>query len=660
MTAIRTRTTRHTFFRPLPRFGPTILAGFASLVLLPPPAFGSFQPVDPSIADPLQSDAATPDNATTPVQRALDAFKADPASAEAEVTRLLRDPETAEGVLTGLSGLDRLPAGLWRPVSTCTTDEYPLPTRIAAIRLLPRFGSREAATRLVVLLNDPNQALHAPARQSLRELTGLGDSWDDGAWTAWGAESETWSDRAWNTALLAHQAARARSLAERQRGLSEELVSLYRRLHVELDAPGRTVLLAELIRDERSGVRDLGFDLAGRDLSARTQLGPEVASAAAARLTHPDPVTRARAATLVSRLVPPDAMLTLTRALQAETNPQAAEPMLLGVARWPSEGAVAPTVRWLERDDAPFGAVTTALWALAQNELLTDPGVRERILNNLRARDPARGGEPALKLLVRLGNEQDLAGVAAMLTSPEDPARNAAAGALAETRPGAALLIEAAAADPRLFSPAARAIGAHHLSPEGLRRLASLPVIDPATRDAAIAELAARLSPDDLAQAVRDADLGPALRETVLSRLADPDRDRTPGVVDALLLLAETRVDLRRPAEALVVLGSIDPGVLGETDAARWHRARLIATVISGDLDAADELETQTLDDWLTAWRQIPGSSEQRALVAERIIARFAPQLTPDVRAELGRGTAEPAGTTSASNADGSSPPSED
>jgi hypothetical protein len=103
-------------------------------------------------------------------------------------------------------------------------------------------------------------------------------------------------------------------------------------------------------------------------------------------------------------------MITLTRALQTETVPAAAEPMLLGVARWPNEAAVIPTTHWLDREDAPFGAVATALWSLAQAGLLGEAGVRDRVLTALRERDAERGGEPALKLLVSLGNEKDRAG----------------------------------------------------------------------------------------------------------------------------------------------------------------------------------------------------------------------------------------------------------
>lgn len=632
MHATRRAQSRRKVFRPSGRFGPTILTLTLAAAVFTPPAFGLPQPAD--AAEP--SGQPSPDPAPSVVERAVQAFRADPAAGEAELTRLLRSPDTAEAVLAGIADLERLPVLIWRPVSTATTPDFPLSARLAAVRLLPRFGSRDAATRLIALLDDEAPGVAPGARQSLREMTGQGDGWTNDQWKAWAAEAAAWSDRAWTSAITTRLAARNRAMGDRQRTLGDEVVSLYRRLHVELDAPGRTTLLAELIRDDRAPLRDLGFELAGRDLSARTQLGPEVATAAAARLTHPDPATRARAATLVTRLVPPDAMITLTRALQTEAVPAAAEPMLLGVARWPNEAAVIPTTRWLDREDAPFGAVATALWSLAQAGLLGEAGVRDRVLTALRERDAERGGEPALKLLVSLGNEDDLARVAALLGSQDDPLRNAAANALAETASGAAHLIETAGTDPRLFVPASRAIGAHMATPDGLLRLAGLPAIDPAVRDVAILELGQRLRAEDLSKAVSQAGLPDPIRERILARLAEPDRERTPGVLDGLLLLAETRLNLGRPADARTTLREIDPAVLGESQLRTRARLLLAAALFSGDLDAANDMDDPTLDDWLAAWRRLPDPSDLRRRAAEAIAERFGGRISPEQRAELG------------------------
>lgn len=244
-----------------------------------------------------------------------------------------------------------------------------------------------------------------------------------------------------------------------------------------------------------------------------------------------------------------------------------------------------------------------------------------------------------MKLLVRLGTPEDLTRVAALLVSPEDPLRIAAAAALAETPEGSALLIETASADPRLFAPAARSINAHDLSADGLRRLASLPAIDPATRDAAIVDLAGRLPDDTLAVAVAGAALPPALAETLLARLADPERERTPGVLDGIILLADTRVDLGRPAEAIALLASIDPAMLGESQLRVWAGVRLAAVITGGDLAGVASISNTTLTDWMNAWRRLPPASERRPTVARTILDRFQSEVNEDQRAELAAAT---------------------
>jgi hypothetical protein len=215
---------------------------------------------------------------------------------------------------------------------------------------------------------------------------------------------------------------------------------------------------------------------------------------------------------------------------------------------------------------------------------------------------------------------------------------------LAESPAGAVLLIDAAAADPRLFGPASRAIITHTPGPESLSRLAGLPVIDPNLRDAAIVELGAKLGAEDLATAVGTAALSAQVREAVLARLADADRERTPGVVDGLMMLAEARVELRKAADALAVLRSVDPALLGESQARQHAKLSLIATVLSGDLQAADALDAQnaqTLEDWLAAWRLTPESSVLRRSVASALLERFADQVTDAIRLELGQTTPE-------------------
>ena len=101
----------------------------------------------------------------------------------------------------------------------------------------------------------------------------------------------------------------------------DEVVRLYRRLHVEMEPTSRSQLIVELLNDPRERVRLLGFDLASRDLSSGATLSADAANAAVDLLSDPLPSVRTGAARLITRLALPDAMTLLTNALRSEENP---------------------------------------------------------------------------------------------------------------------------------------------------------------------------------------------------------------------------------------------------------------------------------------------------------------------------------------------------
>ena len=67
----------------------------------------------------------------------------------------------------------------------------------------------------------------------------------------------------------------------------DEILALYRRLHIELDDSGRSALIVNLFDDPRLELRRLGFELTDRDLSSNTVLTSEVSEAAKVML---DPI----------------------------------------------------------------------------------------------------------------------------------------------------------------------------------------------------------------------------------------------------------------------------------------------------------------------------------------------------------------------------------
>lgn len=544
-----------------------------------------------------------------------------------EVAKRLRESETARDTLQSLSALTIVPPALWRDVSVLTTSDQDGDIRMLAVRVVTRFATREAVTLLVRLTGDADAAVANEAKSGLTQLTATGSGWGSDQWKSWLESTAGWTDRTWARQLLAGQAESRRQLETERAGLRDESVALYRKLHAELDPGGRTGLIAELIRDDRPWLRDLGFDLAGRDVSARTGLGEEVARAAADRLRHPDPRVRAMAANLVSRLVPPDAMLLLTEALAAEKDARAAEPMLLGVARWPNPEALEPAITWLERDDAPIDAAATALWAFTNAGLLDSEDDQARVLARLRALRLDRTGEPGMRMLVRLGGEADLGRVAELLTAPDGPLRATAAEALGESPEGTARLLALASNDPRLFAPTARAITRHDPTPAGLRAIAGLPALQPVDRARAVLAHAERLEAGLLAEALGAAGLDDELTERVLSRLADSDGQDEPGVIDGLLALAEVRMRLARPDASGEAIAALLDAPLSDAQQQRLRRVRIWRRLTIGDTDGAWTIDSATAEDWLEALGKMPADWADRFAMAERALLTFGEQL---------------------------------
>lgn len=552
-----------------------------------------------------------------------------------DFARRLRNPEQAELALAVIADVKILPLSLWRDVSILTTEQHPASMRSLATEAVAKFGSRESIRLLVSLTTDPDQGVRDSALDRLPELTGIGQAWDATAWQAWGSQADQWTDREWSRSLIASHAGRHRELSLIQLQLRDELIATYRRLHVDLDAAGRSELLAELIQDERGWLRVLGFDLAGRDLSARTPLGQEVARAAAGRLSHPNAATRARAANLVSRLVPPDAMILLTRALIAEQDPGAVEPILLGIARWPNPEAVSPIIDWLARTEAPVDAAATALWSHVDAGYVSDVPTRERALAVLRQLSLEQIGESGMRTLVSIGEDADLDRIEALIESSSSLAREAAAKALTETSTANDRLIRLASEDPRMFAYAVEGVTKHMRTPEGMRLIAGLPTIDTAGRSNAIQAFAKLLNPADLVASIRGAELGNEEAIRILVRLTEEDSEVDSDVADGIILLAELRLQLDRIDSALETVAILDGIPLDETLSERKRQARLWIHLASNELEPASNLMNASLSDWLIVFGRLRDSDPVRSRAAAFMLERYAEDLTPETAAML-------------------------
>lgn len=413
----------------------------------------------------------------------------------------------------------------------------------------------------------------------------------------------------------------------------DEIIELYRRLHIELDDAGRSSLIVELFNDPRLAVRRLGFELTDRDLSSNTVLSAQVSEAAAGMLDDPDAEVRSKAARLITRLVPPDAMIVLTRALAREDDPVAAEPMLMGIARWPSPEAVDPVLRWFMRDDGAFAATSSAVWAIEQAGFWDTALEHPLLLARLRAVDPGVLQEPAMKLLARIGDASDLRMLLLLVLGEVQNQQQWAANALVETPRAVEILVQAAEENDRLFQAASDSLIRHRATPEGLRRLVTLPYADEKARTQAIVRMGEAMENDRLVQAVRLAGLDSAHSVLLLNRLINGNIEITPQVGKGIILLAQIELEELRPNRAFEAAIALEGAPLDSGDRTKIITIKVAALILLGKLDEAWAI-SKDVELWINTIEQA-GDPELGKRIGQFVLEMGGDTITADQRARI-------------------------
>jgi len=417
----------------------------------------------------------------------------------------------------------------------------------------------------------------------------------------------------------------------------DEVLALYRRLHVEMEPGARSDLIVELLGDPREEVMALGFELCSRDLSSGAAISPEAQDAAVDLLDADAALVRSSAVRLVTRLGLDDTQRLLADAIVAERDPDVAAAILRGLERWPTIEVVDEVLAWYERPGPARRAAAGAAWALAQRGAFEDPSERERVVTILRTIPDDRLGAYDMRLLAALGETNDLRRLTEIIEHGDDSRRMEAARAMAGTPRGVEHLVAHAQDDPTLFGPASEALIRHRANPDGLRRLAALPCADPQTRRDAILRMGARLDRADLGDAVRlarsESDLDGALSIELLTPLIASDRTPGPREVPGALLLASLEQERGRPDRSLEILSLIDLDALDPAMRVRAGALRAGALVMVGRYDDAAALGGDAAP-WLDALERAEDPARRHA-IARAITARGL-ALTPDQRAIVG------------------------
>lgn len=474
----------------------------------------------------------------------------------------------------------------------------------AVLSAIAQIKTRSAAGALMAYARpDRTQATREAAYGALRELSGRDDIPNDfPAWLDWLKVSMQQTEDEWIASLARAQATRATALARERDALASELRDAYRRLHVATPIEQRGQLLVSLLTDRRAQLRELGFELTARELSAARTLDPAVPPAAISLLSHPDPATRERAATLLNQLALPAAEPAVIEALTVETDPVAARAMIQLLRRWPSMDGVRLVVDWLERDP---GVRSTAIDTLAvyKEKGVLDDELAGRVVDVLETMPVNDLGASACVLLVTLGDDQDVQLVMGLLDSDRPESRLAAANSLVSRPEAVNALLGAAQRDPALFDAAARAVESHRPDADAFRVLLKLENADPERRRKLL-RIARSMSPADLITIAREQE-DDAFRESILSALTASERkpaddpEQLDAYREALLELATVRLLLNRPEGVLTVLDLI-PASEADGLQTRIRDLRASALIRLERIEQAELLEVDA-DIWLDA-----------------------------------------------------------
>ncbi len=385
------------------------------------------------------------------------------------------------------------------------------------------------------------------------------------------------------------------------------LITALRRLHLATPPAQRSDLLVELLKDDAPDIRDLGFELVQRELSADAAVGADVGRAAIELLASPSPQTRGRAAALVRQLAPETAADPLVAALSRETDPTVAESLLLAIQRYPSEDRIGPVLAWVERDGPARPRAFETLWELTRAGYLRDDLLRQRSLLAARSLPVSARTPASIYLLDFLGDDNDARDIAQSLNMGPVPVRQAAAQVLVWYGDLQPALLDAASTQAELFPFAAQAQLVHRPTPDGFRLLLKLPGCNtPEGRDS-LGEVAQALSSQEIASLLPECS-DPALQLSMTEELVRPERQMAErGNADAEHAIASAAWDLAQRAahdrrfDRVVALIDQAPGAINDIAGPSQVAAMKVSALVAfGRIDLARQVET-TPDAWLDA-----------------------------------------------------------
>ncbi|MCA9273791.1 MAG: hypothetical protein KDA31_12195 [Phycisphaerales bacterium] len=506
--------------------------------------------------------------------------------------------------------------------------------RPQALLALASAGTWDAA-RVLVNHAAPFQApeVSKAAVEALVRMTGRDDLGNDvEEWRRWLDERSILKPEEWQAELIRGLTYRNDRLSAQEREATTWAVDGFRRLFMVAPYQDKSPLLAQLLLVDGE-LRQLAIELINRELAQGNQIDEVVGAAALKLLEHEKPAVRSEAARLIQTLSPPNAGVPVTEALVREVSPIAAAGLLNAAAKWPGVAVISPALRWLEFGAATRDSASKLLLSLDNEGLLTSPVDRRRIASALRAAGPNRLTTDGVRLIIRMGNDDDRDSVAGLLLSGQRDMQAAAASELARRPEFFDRVVSAAERDPALYQAAVSAAINHRRTPDGYALIRRIAPNETARRSGVLA-MARSLGPKYVLEVARVHETDPELRVAVLSTIARaaamPNEIR--DIDQAMILLAESNLELSRPENALNALASVSSSPSAD-DASRVVELRTISLLWLNRIDEALDAGAG-VDVWLAALDRI-GAEPHAEIVAQTALNRFGNVLSTRERDRL-------------------------
>lgn len=497
-------------------------------------------------------------------------------------------------------------------VSAAARDRNEPPARrVGPIQALASFRSREAAIRLMALLQEQEPQppeIIAATGASLEKLTGLPYGADADQWRKWWEKLKNEPIENWLRVMVLHLSTRTAELERESHHKTREneeialrLIEALRELFLSLTTDEQIERLPALLGDDLPYVREFALGRVELRLRDSVRIPDAVQDELAERLTDVNerPSSRLLAGRLLNELNYQGTSYLVAEALLSEKTAVVAGGYLEILAKRPAPAALDPALLWIN-DSTAGDAAASALWTMIVGEMIVsdDKTVRRSVRQALQWRTTPQ----LIRVLGAIGDDDDRARVEELLDGKDQLLRRAAAEGLAQARRIDPLLRRAS--DTIIYPFVLRLLADGPAEVDTMRGLAALAPPDEhrqewtQTLKATADTLRATdlLATDDALSSYAHVDR--ALRADVLARVPGLPSDAISidHRTELLVRLARLRIDLGEYQGAYEALA----WPIGAPTTTALLEIKFLATVLSGRYD-----EAAAINDDVMAWLEL-------------------------------------------------------